>query len=177
MLPPFTSDGLLPPGDFPLTFDELRASYLVTGVGIRSASWDTEWRAALVGNLESLAGQLWAVGIEHIFVGGSFVEDKDRPNDIDGYFECDEGYVSSGRLERDLNDLDPRRSWGWTTWTWDAVGRKHRLPMWLAYRVDLFPHYGQWANVLDQFGNPLAFPALVRRTRAHEPKGVVQIVR
>jgi hypothetical protein len=31
LLPPFTTNGLLPPGDYPLTIDQLRQSHLVTG--------------------------------------------------------------------------------------------------------------------------------------------------
>lgn len=89
----FTTYGVLPSGDYRLTLSELRASYLVTGNRVPFTTWDSEWRATLVDNLGILVGQLWLVGIERIFVGGSFVEDKDRPNDIDGYFECDEEYV------------------------------------------------------------------------------------
>jgi hypothetical protein len=36
-----------------------------------------------------MVGQLWEAGISEIFVNGSFVEDKDHPGDIDGYFECE----------------------------------------------------------------------------------------
>jgi len=43
-LPPFTAEGLLPGGDYPLTLDELRSSFLVTGVGVGSATWDAPWR-------------------------------------------------------------------------------------------------------------------------------------
>ena len=39
-LPPFTAEGLLPAGGYPLTLDELRASFLVTGAGVDSATWD-----------------------------------------------------------------------------------------------------------------------------------------
>lgn len=49
-LPPFNADGLLPPADYPLTLDELRASHLVTGAGVLSPTWDAAWRAFLVDN-------------------------------------------------------------------------------------------------------------------------------
>src|SRR5207302_7131057 len=89
VLPPFTTEGLLPPGDYPLTLPALRASYLVTGEGVGSPTWDAAWRSELVDNLAVLVGQLSRCGIYEVFVDGSFVENKDHPNDIDGYFPCD----------------------------------------------------------------------------------------
>jgi hypothetical protein len=90
-LPGFTEEGLLPPGDYELTLDELAASYLVVGPVNRYKypNWDTAWRKRLVENLGVMVRQLWQVGVTAIFVDGSFVEDKERPNDIDGYFECE----------------------------------------------------------------------------------------
>ena len=43
-LPVFDDDGLLPAGDYELTLDELRASALVSGNGVRSSTWDARWR-------------------------------------------------------------------------------------------------------------------------------------
>src|SRR5882724_11780386 len=113
ILPSFTSDGLLPPGDYELTVDELRESLLVVGARAPGASpgWDGAWRRQLVENLAILVGQLWQAGITEIFIDGSFAEDKDHPNDIDGYFVCDLRRLACGGLERDLNTLDPHRIW------------------------------------------------------------------
>src|ERR1700732_4902670 len=94
-LPPFTLDGVLPPGDYALSLAELGTSTLVTGSTNGSTTWDVPWRTRLVRNLGVMAAQLWQVGITAIFVDGSFVEDKDHPNDIDGYFECDVRYLAS----------------------------------------------------------------------------------
>lgn len=88
MLPGFTHDGCLPPGDYELTFAELRASLLVAGPADGYPNWDRGWRSHVVDNLEALACQLWQVGVNEIFADGSFVEDKEHPNDIDGYFVC-----------------------------------------------------------------------------------------
>jgi hypothetical protein len=44
---------------------------------------------AVVENAEILTKELWAVGIKSVYLDGSFVEDKDRPNDIDGYLRQD----------------------------------------------------------------------------------------
>jgi hypothetical protein len=48
MLPTFDSLGLLPPGDYELTFDELLRSLLVVGHGNADSTWDATWREALV---------------------------------------------------------------------------------------------------------------------------------
>jgi hypothetical protein len=100
-IPLFNDEGLLPPGDFEVTFDELRASGLILGPSEPRdcPNWDSGWRARLVANLEVLVNQLWRIGVTEVFIDGSFAEDKDHPNDIDGYFECDLQRLSSGELE------------------------------------------------------------------------------
>ena len=129
--PQFTKYGVLPAGDIALTLRELRECPLVTGSHSQSKHWDVAWRQHLVDNLSVLVRQLWQVGITDIFIDGSFVEEKDHPNDIDGYFECDLMQLASGKLEDDLNRLDPHQ-----VWTWDPASRqrvpgfdKKQLPM------------------------------------------------
>jgi ribosome-binding protein aMBF1 (putative translation factor) len=160
IIPPFDSDGLLPPGDYELSFDQLRQSGLVRGGGDQTtdSTWDAAWREQLVGGLEILARQLWQVGIREIFADGSFVEDKDHPNDIDGYFVCDLKSLASGVLAQQLNRLDPYK-----VWTWDPASRrpyrgypKRQLPMWHRYRVELYPHVpglGLGSGIRDKFGH------------------------
>lgn len=124
--------------------------------------------------------QLWQIGLDHIFIDGSFVENKDHPNDIDGYFECDVRMFVSGELERQLNALDPLK-----VWTWNAHYRRHdpdsakaQLPMWHACRVELYPHYNQISGIKDRYGNDLQFPAAFRKSRSGDlPKGIVRIIR
>ena len=179
-IPAFTPEGLLPALDIPSTLVELRASHLVTGEGNPSTTWDSAWRARLVDNLAILVAQLWQVGITEIYVDGSFVEDKDHPNDIDGYFHCEVRRLTSGDLERELNALDPYK-----VWTWAPSSRrparnsaKAQLPMWHRYRVELYPHIGLPAGIRDRHGNDQQFPAAFRRTRGDDrPKGIVKIVR
>ncbi len=181
LLPSFSEAGVLPVGDYPLTVSELRRSILVTGEGVTSAAWDREWRLRLVDNLDIVVSRLWLVGIDRIFVDGSFVEEKDHPNDIDGYFECDVRTFASGRIQRDLNALE-----GADVWTWDPARRipdsnsaKRQLPMWHHYRVELYPHFpGLLSGIRDAYGNELEFPSAFRLSRrAHEPKGIVRIIR
>ncbi len=183
----FDPDGLLPAGDHEMTLQELKDSILVEGPGGEECEeWDHEWRLRLVDNLETVVGQLWEIGITEIFVDGSFVEGKDHPNDIDGYFECSARDFASGRIERELNGLDPYK-----VWTWDPASRrpyrnspKRQLPMWHRYRVELYPHFVdlplkmQRSGITDEFGNDLPFPAAFRKSRReHKPKGIVKIVR
>ena len=179
-LPAFTEEGLLPPGDYVLPLAELADSMLVVGPPepSRSPYWDGPWRAKLLENLIVMVNQLWQVGITEVFVDGSFVEDKDHPNDIDGYFECELGRLASGELERELNLLDPHK-----VWTWDPRTRrryrgyaKKQLPMWHAYRVELYPHVGQLSGIRDHYGHELEFPAAFRRRRSDgRPRGIVKI--
>ncbi len=181
-LPDFMDDGLLPPGDFNLSLDELASSMLVVGPACRKRypNWDVAWRRRLVENLEVLVRQLWRVGISEVFIDGSFAEDKERPNDIDGYFECELRRLASGEVERELNLLDPHK-----VWTWNPRSRrafrgypKKQLPMWHVYRVELYPHYGQLCGILDERGHELEFPSAFRRSRRDgRPRGIVKIRR
>ena len=180
-IPPFDADGLLPPGDYEVTFDELRASILVTGANDGKSSWDAAWRLHLIGNLETLTRQLWQIGISQIFADGSFAEDKDHPNDIDGYFDCSLDLIRTGELTRQLNRLD-----AFKVWTWDPATRrpyrgypKRQLPMWHRYRVELYPHIpglGIGSGIRDKFGHELEFPSAFRQSRRDgKPRGIVKI--
>lgn len=99
--------------------------------------WDAAWRAELVENLAVLVGQLWQAGIDRIFIDGSFVEDKPRPGDIDGYFECSLHDFVAGRLVATLNALAGERIWDWETRWPDPNSAKDQLPMWHRYHVEL----------------------------------------
>jgi hypothetical protein len=181
ILPDFDAHGVLPPGDYPLTIEQLHRSKLVLGPGDPQTypTWDAAWRERLVGNLQILVKQLVAVGIKDIWIDGSFVEDKDHPNDIDGYFACDLKRLAFGNLQRELNLLDVHK-----IWTWDEGSRRPcpgfaqwKLPMWHKYRVELYPHYGQLCGIGDQYGHELEFPSAFRQSRRTlRPKGIVRIV-
>jgi len=181
-VPPFTDEGVLPPGDYELTLTELRESRLVLGPGgpRDRRTWDAAWRAKLVDRLEVLVDQLRRVGIEEIFIDGSFAEDKDHPNDIDGYFVCDPRRLASGELVHELNRIDPAKCW-----TWDHEARrpyrgyaKLQLPMWHAHRVELYPHASGVFADRDEHGQPLEFPAFFRRSRVdRRAKGIVKLAR
>jgi hypothetical protein len=123
--------------------------------------------------------QLWQVGIDAIYINGSFVEEKAHPNDIDDYFECDVRHLASGQLERDLNAIDPHWAWAWHPASRRPApnSTKKQLPMWHHYRVELYPHFGQSSGIRDQFGNELQFPSAFRLTRgSYQQKGIIKIV-
>ena len=153
-----------------------------SGPGDSSAcpNWDSPWRRKLVENLEVLIRQLWQVGITDVYIDGSFVENKDHPNDIDGYFVCDLRRLTSGELEQELNLLDPHK-----VWTWNPAARrpyrgypKKQLPMWHQYRVELYPHFtGLGSGIRDEHGHEMPFPSAFRRSRGDKARGIVKIRR
>lgn len=180
----FNSEGLLPLGTYTATFQELKRSILVMGDG-SSKTWDESWRNELVNKAEILVSQLWSVGVMDVFLNGSFVEDKDHPNDIDGYFDPHLSMMSSDDMKKfqkmvsDLNNIDPHK-----VWNWDPSSRrayrgylKKQLPMWLFYRVELYPHLKQAAGIKDKYGNDMQFPSAFRQSRNDfKPKGIIKVV-
>ena len=180
-LPDFTSEGVLPARDYELTLDELANSMLVCGrPGVTDAGWDNNWRGQLVENLRLMAEQLWSIGIENIFIDGSFVENKNRPGDIDGYFECSFKSLITGELHAELNTAAKDTFWTWSDR--ELFGGKQRLPMWMKYRVELYPHavdspLGGGVGIFDEHGNELEFPAAFRQSRDFVPKGIIKIVK
>ena len=108
----FTSQGVLANGTYDATFAQIRSSILVRGNS--SPAWDSVWRTNLLKNAEVLTKELWAIGINDVFLDGSFVEDKDRPNDIDGYFDTGLKLVPSdlpkfATMVQNLNLANPHK--------------------------------------------------------------------
>lgn len=180
----FNSDGVLAPGTYDATFADIRTSILVKGNGT-SPSWDSVWRNKLLGNAEVLVQQLWQVGVDDVFLDGSFVEDKDHPNDIDGYFDPHLSMMDPQDLAKyqkmisDLNNLDPHKIWNWDRNSRRTVKgfAKKQLPMWIFYRVELYPHLDQGTGIVDQHGNNLTFPSAFRQSRHNfTPKGIVRVI-
>lgn len=180
----FNNDGLLDAGTYKATFAEMRKSILVNGDG-SSQTWDRDWRLELTVRAEVLVKQLWQVGVSDIFLDGSFVEDKDHPNDIDGYFDP---HLSMFNLEdmnkfqqmvSALNSLDPHKIWNWDPNSRRAYRgyAKKQLPMWIFYRIEFFPHLSQGTGIVDKFGNDQKFPAAFRQSRnGFKPKGIIKVI-
>jgi hypothetical protein len=192
VLSPFNADGVLPPGDHVLTLDELQTSRLVEPEAVapegdtatregEERPWDRDYRLKLVNNLRPLISDLVKVGISEVFIDGSFVSDKPKPRDIDGYF-----VVKNPRewlkQSAELANINRR------VWTWDPKSAtpdfqtgKPKLPMWHSHKVELFPHWpGVMSGIKDEFGNPQEYPAAFRKTRElmggkRVAKGIVKL--
>jgi hypothetical protein len=139
----------------------------------------------LLDNAEILTKELWAVGIKNVYLDGSFVEDKDRPNDIDGYFET--GLTLTGpdlhkfaAVVQLLNLKNKHKIWNWNPNSRVSVAgfAKKQLPMWAHYRVELYPHLQQSTGIKDAQGNDLMFPSAFRQCRASGiPKGIIKVIK
>jgi hypothetical protein len=145
-----------------MTIEQLKNSLLVQGPG-GGVPWNQQKRFMLVTNLSILVDQLHQVGIDEIFIDGSFVEDKANPSDIDG---CNEPLLSI-RYCTGFNKIDPHKiwTWDWKSRVYDRNSSKPQLPMWYRYKVELYPHVGQESGILDEYGHQQMFPAAFRKTR------------
>ena len=146
--------------------------------------WDQAWRRKLVDNLEILVNQLWRVGVREIFAAGSFVEldRQKRPGDIDGYFSCNFSDFCTGKLESELNAIDPHGVWGWGQHKWYPDRddpHKIKCLMWHVYRIELFPCWTppppMKTGILDENGKNQSYAEAFRKTRGFQPKGIIRI--
>jgi hypothetical protein len=113
------------------------------------------------------------VGVDNIYIDGSFVEQKDRPGDIDGYYECasPQDYLEKKHL---LQAIDP--IWEFRTVPTQSNLLLRKTEMWNEYRVELYPHYGNLSGIRDRFGNSLTFPAAFRKRKNTDlPKGIIKL--
>ncbi len=178
-LPADFADGVLPPGDYPMTLSELEQSLLVVGPRPNLPNWDTTWRRYLVGQLTILAAQLWDEGVTEIYLDGSFVEDKLRPGDIDGYYVTTQSAIAGGLLGR-LNARNPLPIWTMSNRLLDLETGKRKPLMWHIHKVELYAEQGQFTGILDEFGHNQTFPAAFRKTREErgwKPKGIIRLIR
>jgi hypothetical protein len=172
----FNADGLLPVGTYDTTLADLRKSILVIG-DKSSPTWDTIWRTKLVENAEILVNQLWQVGITEIFFDGSFVENKDHPGDIDGYFDPNlsslipADMIKFANIIGRLNVIDPHKVWNW------KHSSNGKIPMWNFYKVELFPHLYQTSGIRNAAGTEEQFPAAFRQSRSFKQKGIIRIIK
>lgn len=176
-LPAFTSEGLLPSGTYDMTVAQLRRSYLVRGYSPDNKTWDNRWRKQLVDNLGRVGAVLRLAGVTNVYVDGSFVEDKDHPNDIDVYFECvPRAWLAlMPHLVQAGAAVNIPFSWDPNTRSIDPTTRAYHLPLWHALRVDLFVHYGQDSGVKSVQGYDQMFPDLFRHRRDGTEKGILKI--
>ena len=92
MIPQFTDEGLLPPGVHETDLEELR----------EKMGWSRK-RQRLLEGLEEALELMAPCGVVRVYLDGSFVTDKDRPNDIDGCYDL----VVDDVTAEDLGRLAP----------------------------------------------------------------------
>jgi hypothetical protein len=68
--------------------------------------------------------------------------------------------------------------WDPNSRVFDVKSAKAQLPMWMRYRIELYPHIeGMFSGIKDQQGNNLMFPSAFRQSRRNFiPKGIVKII-
>jgi hypothetical protein len=147
----FTPDWLLPPGDHSLTMSGLRQSHLVSGEGLGAPGWDRVWRAQLADNLEPFVQQLWLLGVERIFVNGSFVTAKPDPGDLDVIFES--AFANYASILIRLMMLEPALPWDLTHRPIDPGSGTPKPMMWHQHRVEIFPSFTEYPNLTGIFEN------------------------
>jgi hypothetical protein len=190
VLPPFDENGGLPTGDYVLTLNELQASFLVTGDGVKlgpDAEWARAWREKLVKQLRTLVSQLQAAGVTDIFIDGSFATDKPRPNDIDGYF-IPSPRTQTGSLRERADAWDQVRGnllktsalWDWSpsSLSYHPDTRKKERAQWHRFRVDLWPHVPGviFAEYDAKAHRSVEFPEFFRRHKvSYVPRGIIRI--
>lgn len=169
-IPDFTSDGVLPEGDHPATLEDLRAF-------VRGHDWSADglaWRLQLLGNLEIVVNQLYAVGLEDIWIDGSFVEAKDTPGDIDAYVDVPRGEHQAKREA--LNIVSG--STLWTTKPFITPGLSQpKMPLWHEYQVEMFIVDVSFCLSVPEPLRDRLVPVLFRSTKLNAPKGIVKLKR
>ena len=91
MIPQFADEGLLPPGIHETDLEELK----------EKIGWSRK-RQGLLEGLEEALELMASYGVVRVYLDGSFVTDKDRPNDIDGCYDLAEDVTAE-----DLRRLAP----------------------------------------------------------------------
>jgi hypothetical protein len=96
-MPPFTEKGYLPPGIWEVSWSDFWERY-----GYNSR------RVNLLSGLMFSLRILMLSGCQEVYIGGSFVTTKEKPNDIDGCF--DGMSIDIGLLDPIFNDLDEQQA-------------------------------------------------------------------
>ena len=76
MIPPFNEQGYLPQGIYEPTWDDFWERF-----------GTNNYRRQLLTGLRLALKQLKLAGCQRVYIGGSFVTAKERPNDYDGCFD------------------------------------------------------------------------------------------
>ncbi|RAL21974.1 DUF6932 family protein [Thermoflavimicrobium daqui] len=174
----FNEYGYLPEGDHEMTISELKESILVLG-DESTYQWKEGHRRYLVNNLEHLIQPLWTIGIESVYIDGSFCTDKETPKDIDAYFEFpDDGKTRAQILQElialahELNSLSEDGLWNW----WERRPNsdfESKPEMWFKYQIEIYPNcFGVYATKDGK-----KFDQMFRQDKNGFPKGVIKLIK
>jgi hypothetical protein len=143
MIPQFSEDGLLPPGVHETDLEELR----------EKMGWSRK-RQELLEGLEEALELMASCRVERVYLDGSFVTDKDRPNDIDGCYDLAED-VTAEDLKRLAPIFPPNPS--------NRAEAKRR------FGVDLFP------AAATELGSGQPFLRFFQTDREGRERGVLSV--
>ncbi len=129
-IPDLDSNGNLPPGIHRATLPEIREKF----------AWSAR-RERLCNGLSRAIQNLAEAGVKRVWIGGSFVSDKDEPNDVDGCWDDRPGPVDASKLDSVFLETTPPRS---------SMRRKYGVDFLIARRR-LADREAQGATVLDFF--------------------------
>ena len=138
-IPRLNHIGELPPGEYEVSLLAIKKCF----------GSSTAQRKALMEGLERAVETLGEAGVGRIWIDGSFVTDKEEPNDIDGCWEYSK--------QVDLSKIDP------------VFLAESRRPMKEKYGVEFFP-----ACVIET-ASGLPFPKFFQVNRDGNPKGILMV--
>jgi len=167
----FAKSGLLPPGDHAISLEELE-KFIGQGPG-GGQSWDTAWRLQLLQEFKRRYQQLRAVGINEVYIDGSYATDKFHPNDMDVYFVVPRKIWRSG-AEQALQDQDPE------FWRFEpelGVDGKLGYPMAFRHHIEMYPvyleHTPEYAECQEMIDPKIKFFRTDKYS--HRTKGIIKI--
>ena len=137
-IPAVLPNGELPPGEHQASLDDIEARYGVS----------TDCRKLLMQGLQKAARNFELSGVSTLWINGSFITDKEEPNDIDGCWE----YTS-------------------------AIDTKKLDPVFLGSRKEIKKKYGLdffIANFIEA-GSGLPFPKFFQVNSNGDPKGIIVV--
>ena len=137
-IPAVLPNGELPPGEYQASLDDIEARYGVS----------TDCRKLLMQGLHKAARNFELSDVSTLWINGSFITDKEEPNDIDGCWE----YTS-------------------------AIDTKKLDPVFLGSRKEIKKKYGLdffIANIIEA-GSGLPFPKFFQVNSNGDPKGIIVV--
>lgn len=146
-IPDLNQNGELPPGEHSATIDEV-----ATAFGTAS-----ERRGLLTAGLVRVATMFKDAGVQFLLIDGSYVTEKENPEDIDG---C---WSASGNIV--VEKIDPI-FWNFST---PAEFQKNRMKAKSKYGVDFFI-----AEMIEG-GSGKPFSDFFRTNRDGDDKGIIKI--